>query len=647
MATVPKYSLACLIECPVCMEDMGQHNKPKVLPCQHTVCEKCITGIDQRCPLCRLSFPQNSSENLPTNLTNLQLGDIIRERDLESKKKLCEYCPDKPKVITHYCKDCTDYFCSACVNQHRDVFDDHLPVPITRNSCKKHGKPYTMFCMDCDTLLCTVCVQHKVCCKNRNKKKIQYIKVQKTQNLKKLTKQISAEIQYNKEYVIPRKTVLKCTLENIKEMKLNVRTHTQKLQDRLKQREYKLLDEINKYESKILQMQNSLDLGIDSETLSQLKETADAALAGDIEQILLTLPSIQSCLTQTAPQKYSQAIPENITFKPEDSLQVGNLHNHDEKGEVIISGDCNQEHTFKINTVSGCAQNGGDCEQKHTCIIKTVSVTAQNGHIGSNLWDIVIMKESVMAITDYRKKVVLLVNKWMNVLTDSRKQRVVFQAPRGIDYHDTQGCLVVCDGGARCVSLLDPTKLSLKKNVYFKQFSPCGVAVMSNGNIVLTDDTKKKLGVFEMNGTQLYSWDTYYNGTQSFSWFARYIYNGASPSRFIQPQYVTVDRDNNIYVADSIAEKIVKFSEAGEILCEWKTEDCPFGLTLCGDKILVAEWGSPNCVREYSVERIPGRPLIIWNAKAGFGCIMSVAIHQSQLAVTGQYGLRTYTLTYK
>ncbi len=559
-------------------------------------CEKCVTGLHQRCPLCRVSFPLNSSEDLPTNLTNLQLCDVIRQMNMESKRN----CQHDPQVTTHYCKDCTDYLCSSCAKDHREVLEDDIPEPIARSHCTKHGKVYTMFYIDCHILLCTVCVHQNVCCNNRNKKQLQDINVQKTQDLINLTERISSEIQYNKEIVVPSKTALNERLNIIEEIRLNVRTHMQNLQTRLKEKENELMEEINKYEIDVLEIQKSVDLRIDSDRLSQLKGTAEEALAGGIEPILLTLPTIQAALTQTASTRVKIVIPGTIRFKPENSLQVGNLLK--DKNEVF---------------------NSGDCVHEHTCNIKTVT-----GDIGSHLWDVVFVRESVMAVTDLHKNVVLLVDSQGHILTDSHKQGVVFQDACGIAYHPTLDCLLVCDKGTDCLCMLDPNTLSLTKKVPLIHFSACGVAVMPNSNIVLTDD--RTVGVFDMNGTQLYSWDTYNNGAPMLDCST----------------YLTVDRDN-IYVSEFNSKKIVKLSDAGEMLCEWQIESGLCGLTVCGDKVLVAECGPPNCVREYNVEGGPGRRLLTWDIQGEFGKIMSIAIHQDQLAVIGTEGLRLYKLTYK
>ncbi len=339
-----------------------------------------------------------------------------------------------------------------------------------------------------------------------------------------------------------------------------------------------------------------------------MKETADAALVEGIEEILVTLPSIQAALSQATPKSGTTIIPGTTTFNFEDSLQVGNIHKSQDK-----------------------ALTSGDCVHEHICNIKGVSVTDEMSGIGNKLWDVVFVKESVMAVTDYDKKVVLLVDKQGHVFKDSHKQGVEFQDPRGIAYHPTHDCLVVCDRGADCLCILDPNTLSLTNKVFLVQFSPCGVSVMSNGYIALTDYNKQKVGVFNMNGTHVCSWDPYNNGA----------------SRVMNSWYVTVDKINQIYVADIAAGRIVKLSMTGEMVCEWKTDCSPYGLTVCGDQVLVAEDDSPECVREYSLGGTPGRDLITWDPDKGYGELMSVAVHNNQLAVIGACGLRMYKLTYE
>ena len=319
-----------LIECPVCMENMNTNNKPKILPCQHTLCEQCINKLPQHiCPLCRKPF---HTEDLPTNLTFVQISGILQLKNKVSHQILCEYCLNIQQEISHYCKDCDEYFCVDCARQHSTLCKNHTtPVCITDNSCLKHRRTFTMYCLDCKILLCVVCAHQNVCCKNTNKTYIENIKKEKTQDLQKIIEKISSDLQLSKN--IMSKGTLNSRLIAIKEITQKVKTHTQKLRDRLNQRENELMKEINVYEN---ELKSSIDLVDSFETLTQLKETGEAALRGGIEQILLTLPSIQAGLLHTASKEYQIDVPGPVTFKPEDSMLVGHLHQ--DKNEEFESG---------------------------------------------------------------------------------------------------------------------------------------------------------------------------------------------------------------------------------------------------------------------------------------------------------------------
>uniref|UniRef100_A0A8D2NL06 SH3 domain containing ring finger 2 n=1 Tax=Zosterops lateralis melanops TaxID=1220523 RepID=A0A8D2NL06_ZOSLA len=73
-------SLLELLECPVCFEKLDA--SAKVLPCQHTFCQRCLQRIlkaqkELRCPECR-TLVLGSLEQLPSNLLLIRLLDGVR-----------------------------------------------------------------------------------------------------------------------------------------------------------------------------------------------------------------------------------------------------------------------------------------------------------------------------------------------------------------------------------------------------------------------------------------------------------------------------------------------------------------------------------------------------------------------------------------
>src|SRR6476469_1729208 len=87
-----------LTECVICAETF---TSPKVLPCQHSFCLKClqtygeenIPGDQLPCPLCRTVFtvPQAGFEGLPNNYFVNKLL-IVRKVSTEEKKVEKKFC---------------------------------------------------------------------------------------------------------------------------------------------------------------------------------------------------------------------------------------------------------------------------------------------------------------------------------------------------------------------------------------------------------------------------------------------------------------------------------------------------------------------------------------------------------------------------
>ena len=70
------------VSCHVCLENFTD---PRMLPCQHVFCKKCITitvrRVSQKCPICRQEFglSGNGAESLPVAFsTNSLLEDVHR-----------------------------------------------------------------------------------------------------------------------------------------------------------------------------------------------------------------------------------------------------------------------------------------------------------------------------------------------------------------------------------------------------------------------------------------------------------------------------------------------------------------------------------------------------------------------------------------
>jgi len=120
-----------ITECPIYTE---VYTDPRVLPCVHTYCLKCIEmwskekqpGDKLACPLCRKEFdlPENGVSDLPKNFFVAKLLQMKELSSVESKTSPCEACSGdeatEKKAATVYCVECRPKLCQTCEVYHKN-----------------------------------------------------------------------------------------------------------------------------------------------------------------------------------------------------------------------------------------------------------------------------------------------------------------------------------------------------------------------------------------------------------------------------------------------------------------------------------------------------------------------------------------------
>ena len=171
-----------ITECPICTE---MFCNPKMLPCFHTFCLKCIDqyctskeeGETMPCPMCRKEFsvPIGGLSKLSANFF------IERLIAAQSPSKInegvnCDVCltGKQCKVeASSFCMECQENMCYPCSNIHKSMkmsmyhhvstiedvsMVDAFENRIRRASCEKHPtEGIKFFCRDCKIPFCTTC----------------------------------------------------------------------------------------------------------------------------------------------------------------------------------------------------------------------------------------------------------------------------------------------------------------------------------------------------------------------------------------------------------------------------------------------------------------------------------------------------------
>lgn len=127
MAESASETLMYILACQICLEDFeetGDHI-PRILPCSHTACHKCIGQLIQNksltCPECRVKHVAENEKCFPQNkyiLANVRWKTNTLEEYTEIEQK----CEEHRKELGLYCRNakCQKTICSLCMlKSHR------------------------------------------------------------------------------------------------------------------------------------------------------------------------------------------------------------------------------------------------------------------------------------------------------------------------------------------------------------------------------------------------------------------------------------------------------------------------------------------------------------------------------------------------
>ena len=160
--------------CKLCNEPM---NDPRILPCAHSFCLKCLESSavlkdSSKCPTCQMEFAMPKG-----GLIDLKKNEFVdRLNNLKQINNSCVSCDScKENQAIKFCIDCPFNYCSTCLEHHGRIpttnshrlLDHKITTKLTTDktnmkkysTCDEHYELETLFCLNesCRIALCSHC----------------------------------------------------------------------------------------------------------------------------------------------------------------------------------------------------------------------------------------------------------------------------------------------------------------------------------------------------------------------------------------------------------------------------------------------------------------------------------------------------------
>ncbi|KAL8621978.1 hypothetical protein ACOMHN_035506 [Nucella lapillus] len=319
------------LECPVCHEGF---NEPKLLPCTHLVCRKCVVswlekGGDQNgCPLCRAPIVPDSAkaqgdfasqvDALPTDFAT---AAVIESAKMLNSGHVCS-CDVEASL---FCLQCAIKFCDVCVKAHANIpaTRDHVTEKLSdlsaeqlalhhHVSCVNHQeKQAELYCSVHEQVVCFPCAfsTHNKCGEVEGMGEVAQTKREELRAKLKKLEQREAAITEKINNLDIQESDAKTTF---KAMKTEVKAVFDDLRRSLDVQEQNLNSQIQQREETYLANQKSLKLDLENHmaTVSAHKSTAervvsaapDSALLGMMGKLKSRLDALESQVLPEVPE---------------------------------------------------------------------------------------------------------------------------------------------------------------------------------------------------------------------------------------------------------------------------------------------------------------------------------------------------------
>ncbi|XP_067863395.1 E3 ubiquitin-protein ligase TRIM33 isoform X2 [Heptranchias perlo] len=303
-------NLNLLDECAVCRDTL-QGKEPKLLPCLHSFCKRCLPEPERQLSIPIPAGGNNAAGNNGEAPTIQQVGVIrcpvcrqeCRQIDLvdnyfvkdstegannsdEKSCQVCTSCEDNAEA-SGFCVECLEWLCKTCVEAHQRVKftkdhtirgkEDVSPEAVGASSqrpvfCPVHKQEQLkLFCETCDKLTCRDCqlLEHK-------EHRYQFLE-EAFQNQKIIIETLMAKLQEKKNYVQYAASQVQNRLNEVSDT-------NKKVEHDIKVAIFTLINEINKKGKNLLQQLENVTKERQIKLLQQQQDVT--SLAKQVEHVM-------------------------------------------------------------------------------------------------------------------------------------------------------------------------------------------------------------------------------------------------------------------------------------------------------------------------------------------------------------------------
>ena len=333
------------ITCPICQE---HYTEPKVLPCLHYYCKKCIlklalrtqSGKSFHCPECRCeaTLPEGGVDNLKTAFfANRLKSKVITLQRAHGKVEVkCELCTTSSNAEA-FCRQCVRFICKRCVQLHSEIqtFLSHevasledlkhgraKPIAVEEppiSKCEVHEEPFKIYCYDCSSLICQLCT-----IKDHRDHKIEFTKKAAPDAKAKLLVDLQSLTDLKDEFVKAEENISLTTsaIEAQKQVSINnLHTSFKELHNILERREQELVEDATTIAQEKLQKlsQQEKTLSLASAELQSVVDYTEqcASLSTDNE-----LVSMDTEIRKTIQQKIQEHSKSGRSLEPVEEADM-------------------------------------------------------------------------------------------------------------------------------------------------------------------------------------------------------------------------------------------------------------------------------------------------------------------------------------